>query len=92
MNRYEDYETSSHRVALSTAAITIAVLAIGLLLVVPATMTPVSHELRSSAIPQAASAADEGNGRLRVDVIGVREPGIAAAQVRNVQAKRKQQS
>ena len=92
MNRYEDYETSSHRVALSTAAIVMTVLAIGLLLVVPATVTPGSHELRSPALPQAASAADESNGRLRVDVIGVREPGIAAAQVRNVQAKRKQQS
>jgi hypothetical protein len=91
MNRYEDYETSSHRVALSTAAITIAVLAIGLLLVVPATMTPVSHELRSSAIPQAASAADEGNGRLRVEVTAVREPSVAAPQARNTQTKHKQQ-
>ena len=92
MNRYENYETSSHRVALGATAIAITALAIGLLLVIPATMTPASPELRSSAISPAALAADEGNGRrLRVDVIAVREPSVAAAQVRNIQAKRKQQ-
>jgi hypothetical protein len=92
MNRYENYESSSHRVVLGTAAIAITALAIGLLLVIPATMAPASRDLRSSAISSAASAADEGNGRrLRVDVIAVREPSVAAAQARNVQAKRKQQ-
>jgi H+/Cl- antiporter ClcA len=90
MNRYANYETSS-RMALGTAAIALTALVIGLLLIVPATMTSASPELRASAIPQAAAAADEGNGRLRVDVIAVREPSVAAAQARNIAAKRKQQ-
>ncbi len=81
MNRYLDYETTSHRVALGTAALAISALAIGLLLFVPATMTPACRDLRSSDISPEALAADEGNGgRLRVDVIGVREPSVAAAQ------------
>ena len=92
MIRYEDSAISSRRVALGAAAVALTVLAIGLLLVVPATMTPGGDELRSPAISQAAAPADEGNGRLRVDVIGVREPSVAAAQVRTLQAKRKQQS
>ena len=92
MNRYQNYPTSSHRVALGTAAIAITALAIGLLLVVPATMTPACPDLRSSAISPKALATDEGNiGRLRVDVIAVREPSVASAQARNVQAKHKQQ-
>lgn len=91
MNRYENYETSS-RMALGTAAIALTVLAIGLLLVVPATMTTDTRDLRSAAISQAAPATNEANGRLHVDVIGVREPAIAATQTRTIQAKRKQQS
>jgi H+/Cl- antiporter ClcA len=90
MNRYENYKTSS-RMALATAAIALTALVVGVLLIVPATMTTGSRELRSSGIPEAAAAADESNGRLRVDVIAVREPSVAAAQVRNIQAKRKQQ-
>jgi hypothetical protein len=79
MNRYENHETSSHRVALGTAAVTISALAIGLLLVVPATITPACRDLRSSDTSPEVSAADQGNGgRLRVDVIGVREPSVAA--------------
>jgi hypothetical protein len=91
MNRYQNYETSSRRVAFGSAAVALTVLGLSLLLVVPATMTPGSHELRSAATSQPASAADEGNGRLRVEVIAVREPNVVATQVRT-QAKRKQQS
>jgi hypothetical protein len=91
MNRYQNYETSS-RMALGTAAIALTVLAIGLLLVVPATMTTDSRDLRSAATSHAAPATDEGNGRMRVEVIAVREPSVAATQTRTIQAKRKQQS
>jgi len=91
MNRYQNRATSS-RIALGATAIALTVLAIGLLLVVPATMTTASRDLRSSAITQAGPATDEGNGRLRVDVIGVREPSVAAAQAHTIQVKGKQQS
>ena len=91
MNRYENYDTSNRRVAFASAAIALTVLGLGLLLVVPATMTPGSHELRSPAISQAAPAADESNGRLRIEVTAVRESSVAATQARNTPAKRKQQ-
>jgi hypothetical protein len=89
MNRYQNNETSTRRVAFGSAAIALTVLGLGLLLVVPATMSPASHELRS-AVSSQASAADEGNGRLRVEVIAVREPTVAATQVRT-QAKHRQE-
>lgn len=90
MNRYENYGTS-HRVALGTAAIALTVLGIGLLLVVPASMTPGNPELRTPAVAPAVWAADEGNGRLHVEVTAAREPSVASAQTRTTHAKRKQQ-
>lgn len=90
MNHYENYETSSHRVAFGSAAVALTVLGLGLLLVVPATMTPGNHALRPAAISQAASTASDGDGRLRIEVTAVREPNVAATQIRT-QAKRRQQ-
>lgn len=92
MNRYESYQTPRHRVALGSAALAITMLAIGVLLVAPATMTP-TPELRSAALSPTAGTADVGTTRrMRVDVIAVREPAVAAEQARNVQAKHKQQT
>ncbi len=91
MNRYQSHQTSS-RMALGATAVALTVLAIGLLLVVPATMTTASRDSRPSAISQAGPAADEARGTLRIEVTAVREPNIAAAQARTIQAKRKQPS
>jgi hypothetical protein len=90
MNRYEDYETSNHRIAFGSAAVALTVLGLGLLLVVPATIAPSTHESHPAASSQAAAAANEGDGRLRVEVIAVREPHVVATQVRT-QAKRRQE-
>lgn len=90
MNRYQSYPTSS-RMALGATAVALTVLAMGMLLVVPATLTTDSRDARPLAISQAGPAAGEARGTLHIDVIAVREPNIAAAQIRNVQAKRKQE-
>ena len=90
MNRYQSHQTSS-RMALGATAVALTVLAIGLLLVAPATMTTDGRDSRPSAIAPAGAAADEARGTLRIEVTGVREPSIAAAQARSM-AKRKQQS
>jgi len=94
MNRYQSYPTLSRRVVLGAAALALTALAMSLLLVAPATLVPGNRELPPSAMAQAASAADASNGRLRVEVIAVREPSVAATQVHSLQpqAKRKQQS
>ena len=68
MNRYPDYQTSS-RVAFGTAALALTALAFSLLLVVPAALAP----------SEPAATADAGNGRLRVEVVGVREPSMGGA-------------
>jgi hypothetical protein len=90
MNRYDIDETLGRRAALGTAAIATSALAICLLLVIPATMTPESRDVRSAAAPQAASASVEADRRLHVEVIAVRERRVAAAQSRSIQAKRGQ--
>ncbi len=91
MNRYQSHQTSS-RMALGATAVALTVLAIGLLLIAPATMTIDSRDSRPSAIAPAGPATEEARATLRIDVTGVREPSIAAAQPRAIQAKRKQQS
>ena len=68
MNRYPDYQTSS-RVALGTAAVALTALAFSLLLVVPAALAP----------SDTAATADTGNGRLRVEVVGVRDASMGSA-------------
>jgi hypothetical protein len=90
MNRYQSHQTSS-RMALGATAVALTLLAIGLLLVAPATMTTDSRDSRPSAISPAGVVTDEARGTLRIEVTGVREPSIAAAQARSM-AKRKQQS
>ncbi len=87
MNRYDIDETLGRRAALGAAAIASTALAICLLLVIPATMTPESRDVRSAAVPPAASASDKARGRLRVEVTAVRERSVATAQSRTPQAR-----
>jgi len=92
MNRYENHETLGRRAALGIVALAMTAISIGLALVVPAKMTSGSQEIRWSAASKAvAPAAADSVSRMRIDVIGVRDPSLASAQVRNVQAKRRQQ-
>lgn len=93
MIRYEDYETSSRRAVLGTAAVALTAITLALSLLVPAKMTSAGREVPASALSKSAppATADVVSGPLHIDVIGVREPSFASAQVRNVHAKRKQQ-
>lgn len=93
MKPYQILETSGFHAAVGTAAIAMTALTIGLALVIPAKMTSGGRELPASALLKPASpvATDVGGSPLRVDVIAVREPSMASAQVRNVPPKHKQQ-
>lgn len=88
MNRYESYEPSNRRAVLGVTAIALTALTFGLSLVVPAKMTSGSRELPASAA--SPTAAQVAGGPMRIDIIAVRDPSVASAQVRNGPTKHKQ--
>ena len=91
MNRYENYETSKHRAMVGVTAIALTALTLGLSLVVPAKMTFGGRELSPPALSKAVSPmATEVAGAMRIDVIAVRDPNVASAQIRNGPSKHKQ--
>ena len=89
MNRYQ---TSTPRAALAIAAIALTALTLGASVIAPAKMDSGSTEVRALAAQNSVTPTQVVIDPARIEVFGVREPGFISVHVRNVPAKRKQQS
>lgn len=91
MNRYQ---TSSPRKAFAIASVALTALTIGLAVIVPAKMQADPRDFRTVAAFTVTSPApvEVMPDRLRIDVIGSREPEFAVVQVRGPLPKRRQDS
>jgi len=89
-----NYEHSTPRATVSIIAAAMTAMTIGLSIVLPAKTDSVRREASLQAASHAFTpASDEFVGRrIRVDVIGVREPSLVSVRGTAVPAKRKQQS
>jgi hypothetical protein len=89
-----NYENSTPRATLGLIAAAMTVMTIGLSIVLPAKTDSTRREAGLQAASHAVTpASDEFIGsRMRVDVIGVREPSLVSVRGTAVPAKRKQQS
>jgi hypothetical protein len=88
------YQISAPRAALVIAAIALTALTIGVSVVAPVKMDPGSAEVPTLAAQKTVTPTpiEAVIDPARIEVIGVREPGFISVHVRNVPAKRKQQS
>jgi hypothetical protein len=91
MNRYQ---ISSPRKAFAIASVAMTAITIGLAIIVPAKMQSDARDLQAMASSTLTSPVPVGviPERLRVDVVGTREPEFAAQEIRTVLPKRKQDS
>lgn len=91
MNRYQ---TSSPRKAFAIASVALTAITIGLAVIVPAKMQADRQDLRTVAAFTVTSPTpvEVLSERLRVDVVGSREPEFAVVQVRAPLPKRRQDS
>ena len=89
-----NYENSTPRATAGVMAIAMTAMTIGLSIVLPAKTDPGRREASLQAASHAvAPASDEFIGsRMRVDVIGVREPSVVSVRALAAPTKRKQQS
>jgi hypothetical protein len=91
MNRYQ---TSTPRAALVISAIALTALTLGASVIAPAKMDAGGPEDRTLAAQKTVTPTPTQVviNPARIEVVAVREPGFISVHVRNVPAKRKQQS
>ena len=89
-----NYENSTPRATLGIIAAAMTAMTIGLSIVLPAKTDSARREASLQAASHAVTpSSDELIGsRIRVDVIGVREPSLVSVRATAVPVKRKQQS
>jgi hypothetical protein len=89
MNRFQ---SSTPRVALGIAAVAMTVVTFGLLVIVPATIEFGTEDIRTQATAKLVTPAvtEVVTIPTRIDVLGVREMGLASEPVDNVRPRRKQ--
>jgi len=86
------YQTSNPRAAFLIAALALTALTIGVSVIAPAKMDSGGTEDRTLAAQNSVTPTQVVIDPARIEVFGVREPGFISVHVRNVPAKRKQQS
>jgi outer membrane murein-binding lipoprotein Lpp len=88
------YQTSTPRAPLVIAAIALTALTLGASVIAPAKMDSGSTDVRTLAAPKSVTPTptEVAINPARIEVVAAREPGFISVHVRNVPAKRKQQS
>jgi hypothetical protein len=86
------YQTSTPRAAFVIAALALTALTIGVSVVAPAKMDSGGQEVGPLAAPRTVTPTQVVINPARIEVVAAREPGFISVHVRNIPAKRKQQS
>ena len=88
------YQSSTPRAAFVIAAIALTALTLGASVIAPAKVDSGSPEVRTLAAQKTVTPTPTQVviDPARIEVVAVREPGFISVHVRNVPAKRKQQS
>jgi hypothetical protein len=81
------YQSSSPRKAFAIGAVALTAITIGLAVVLPAKMQSGDRDPRALATSKAIAPVEAVTERLRIEVVGVREPELISARVPSAPVK-----